>query len=88
LRLAPGFLPSAARGANAERFAGLIEEARKNQMQVVIAEASLFNDQTVARMGAALGAPVGDVALVNISSELIAINPDIACVRPGVAHAT
>ena len=49
---------------------------------------ALFNDQTVARMGAALGAPVGDVALVNISPELIAINPDIAYMRPGVAHAT
>jgi hypothetical protein len=49
----------------------------------------LFNDQVAARLGALVGAPVPDVALVTVCAELIAANNDpsvLGHIRSGVAH--
>lgn len=46
----------------------------------------IINDQIVARLGTALGAPVGSPALIEIAPELIEIEPNLAHIAPGVAH--
>jgi hypothetical protein len=47
---------------------------------------AIVNDQIVAHLGAAMGAPTGEVALVEIPAELIAIEPQLRHITPGVAH--
>ena len=44
------------------------------------------NDQIVARLGLAMGAPVSRVALIDVLPELIAAQPEMSHVRPGLAH--
>lgn len=44
------------------------------------------NDQIVGRLGRAMGAPVGEVALVEVPQELVAIEPEMTHVTPGLAH--
>jgi hypothetical protein len=50
----------------------------------------VFNDQVAARLGALLNAPVPEVALVEVSAELIAANPgkkeQMGHMLPGPAH--
>jgi len=43
-------------------------------------------EQVVARLGQTMGAPVGDVALIEVPSELPQIEPELADVPPGVVH--
>lgn len=49
---------------------------------------AIFNDQVIARLGALLGAPVGQVSIVDLSRELIELNPQISYMKPGFCHAT
>jgi hypothetical protein len=46
----------------------------------------IFNDQVAARLGALIGAPVPVVTLIDIPNELIAHNPQMSHILPGVAH--
>ena len=46
----------------------------------------LVNDQVVARLGALVSAPVPHVALVNVPAELLAAQPEMAHMSPGIAH--
>lgn len=46
----------------------------------------IVNDQIVARLGIALAAPVGLPKLVEVSSELIEIEPRLSHFLPGIAH--
>lgn len=48
----------------------------------------IVNDQVVARLGEALGAPVAPAALVTISEELIAAEPELGHMPAGVCHGT
>jgi len=48
----------------------------------------IINDQTVARLGIELGAPVGEPQIVEIPAELVAIEPQLKDIRPGTAHGT
>lgn len=48
----------------------------------------IVNDQVVARLGEALGAPVAPAALVTISDELIAAEPELGHMPAGVCHGT
>jgi hypothetical protein len=59
------------------------EQARAHLRRVPRA---MFTDQVVGRLGAQMEAPVGRVVLVEIPAELIAIEPRLAHVLPGVAH--
>lgn len=47
---------------------------------------AMFTDQVVGRLGAAMGAPVGRVVLVKIPTAFIATEPNLAHLRPGIAH--
>jgi len=48
---------------------------------------SVFNEQVIGRLGTALGVPVCEVSLVNISRELIERNkPAMDHIAPGLAH--
>lgn len=44
------------------------------------------NEQIVGLLGRALGAPVGEVALVDVPAELIALQPEMQHLSPGIAH--
>ncbi len=48
----------------------------------------IVNDHIVGRLGAGLGAPVGDVALVDLPTTLIKAEPNLQHMSPGVSHAT
>lgn len=48
----------------------------------------IVNDQIVARIGQALGAPVGEPSIIDISMELIEVNPNLSHISPGTAHGT
>lgn len=47
---------------------------------------ALVAEHVVGRLGRTLGAPIPDVALVNVPSQLISIEPSIAHLSPGLAH--
>ena len=44
------------------------------------------NEQVVARIGKAMGAPVSDVALVEVSQQFIDINPSMSHMMAGICH--
>jgi len=46
----------------------------------------IVNEQIVGRLGARLGAPVGEVRFVDVPDELIAAEPDLAHLSTGIAH--
>lgn len=48
----------------------------------------IVNDQITARLGFAIGAPVGEPKIVEVSAELIAIEPRLSHIPSGTAHAT
>jgi hypothetical protein len=48
----------------------------------------IVNDQITARLGFAIGAPVGEPKIVEISAELIAIELNLSHIPSGIAHAT
>jgi hypothetical protein len=48
----------------------------------------IVNDQIVARLGVLLQAPVGKPRLIEISKELIEIEPRLSHMPPGAAHGT
>ncbi len=48
----------------------------------------IVNDQVVARLGMAIGAPVGEPCIVEISEELITEDSRFSYLTPGMAHAT
>jgi hypothetical protein len=43
----------------------------------------IFNDQVVARLGTAMGAPVGSPKLVDVPVDLIHLQPEMAPCRQG-----
>lgn len=47
----------------------------------------IVNDQVIGRLGSAIGAPVGDVALVYIPDALVAAEPAMSDIKPGISHA-
>ncbi len=46
----------------------------------------IINDQIVSRLGKALGAPVAEPHIVEVSSELIDLDPTFSYFKPGTAH--
>jgi hypothetical protein len=48
----------------------------------------IVNDQIVARIGQTLGAPVGEPSIIDISRELIEVNPNLSHISSGTAHGT
>jgi hypothetical protein len=48
----------------------------------------IVNDQIVARIGQALGASVGEPSIIEVSRELIEVNPNLSHISPGTAHGT
>jgi hypothetical protein len=48
----------------------------------------IVNDQVVARLGIALGAPVGTPRLIEVSAELIELDRRLEQFSPGLAHGT
>ena len=48
----------------------------------------IINEQIVSRLGLAMGAPVGKPQIVEISSELLELDPEFSFLAPGKAHAT
>jgi hypothetical protein len=48
----------------------------------------IINDQVVARLGMAIGAPVGEPKIVEIPTELVAREPNLSEIAPGKAHGT
>jgi hypothetical protein len=48
----------------------------------------IINDQIVARLGMAIGAPVGEPKIVEIPTELVAIETHLSDISPGKAHGT
>lgn len=48
----------------------------------------IVNDQITAKLGFAIGAPVGEPKIVEVSAELIAIEPRLSHIPLGTAHAT
>jgi hypothetical protein len=48
----------------------------------------IINDQVVARLGMALGAPVGIPRLIEVSAELIELDRRLKLFSPGLAHGT
>jgi hypothetical protein len=52
------------------------------------AQHKAVSDQIVARLGGLMNAPVAKPKLVNISAELIEIEPRLSHFQPGLAHAT
>ncbi|MBD1862334.1 MULTISPECIES: HipA family kinase [Trichocoleus] len=48
----------------------------------------IVNDQIVARLGVAMGAPVGEPKIVEISPDLLELYPQYDFLKPGTAHAT
>ena len=48
----------------------------------------IINDQVVAKLGQAMKAPVGEPCLVEISQDLLDLDPKFSYLAAGVAHAT
>lgn len=48
----------------------------------------IINEQIVARLGKIMGAPVAEARIVEISSDLIEIEPQFDYLTPGTAHGT
>ena len=48
----------------------------------------IINDRVVAKLGQAMNAPVGEPYLIEISQDLIEINPDFSYLATGIAHGT
>jgi hypothetical protein len=46
----------------------------------------VITEQVIALLGMALGAPVGEPILVDVPAELIAAEPALAFLQPGIAH--
>lgn len=46
----------------------------------------VITDQVVGRVGNGVGAPVPEIALILVPAELIAANPDMQHMTPGIAH--
>jgi hypothetical protein len=46
----------------------------------------VVNEQVVGHLGKIIGAPVGDVRIVEVPRELIAINGEMSHMQPGVSH--
>lgn len=49
---------------------------------------AIVNEQVIAQIGLALGAPVGQPALIDVPAELIAAEPAMQHMLPGVSHGT
>ena len=49
---------------------------------------AIVNEHVVGSLGQALDAPVGKIALVQVSAELITVEPKLGHIRPGLAHGT
>lgn len=49
---------------------------------------ALFNDQVVGRLASLIGAPVPPVSIVALSADLIAIEPRLQHMPPGLCHAS
>src|SRR4051794_7290268 len=47
---------------------------------------AVVNEHVVARLGHALGAPVGEPAFVDVPAELIALESELRHIPPGIAH--
>ena len=66
-------------------------ECEDDQLYVVKgiqAGRQIINDQIVARLGVALGAPVGTPRLIKVSAELIELDRRLQLFSPGLAHGT
>ena len=48
----------------------------------------IINDRVVAKLGQAMNAPVGEPYLIEISQDLIELNPDFSYLATGIAHGT
>jgi hypothetical protein len=48
----------------------------------------IINDRVAAKLGQAMNAPVGEPYLIEISQDLIEINPDFSYLATGIAHGT
>jgi hypothetical protein len=48
----------------------------------------IINDQVVARLGQVMNAPVGEPCLVEISQDLLDLEPEFSYLATGIAHAT
>ncbi len=46
----------------------------------------ICNEQIVGRLGQQLGAPIPELALVEVTQQLIAIEPELSHLQPGVCH--
>jgi hypothetical protein len=64
------------------------EDGREYFVKGQQAGRQIVNDQIVARIGQALGAPVGEPSIIDISRELIEVNPNLSHISPGTAHGT
>lgn len=64
------------------------EDGREYFVKGKQAGRQIVNDQIVACIGQALGAPVGEPRIIDISRELIEVNPNLSHVSPGTAHGT
>ena len=64
------------------------EDGREYFVKGQQAGRQIVNDQIIARIGQALGAPVGEPRIIDISSELIDINSSLSHISPGTAHGT
>ena len=78
------------RGWNSAARPVLVRGIDKNEYVIKGQQAGrqTINDQVVARLGVAIGAPVGKPQLVEISAELIAEDPKFDYLTPGIAHGT
>lgn len=70
--------PVLARGIDKYEY---VVKGRQAGRQIIV-------DQVVARLGWAMGAPVGKPQIVEISQELIESSPEFSFLAPGKAHAT
>lgn len=48
----------------------------------------IISDQIVSRLGVAIGAPIGKPQIVELSSEILELEPEFSFLAPGKAHAT
>jgi hypothetical protein len=62
-----------------------VVKALRNDAQI---GQSIFNDHVAGFLGAALGAPIPEVALIEVPAELVNINPEMCQMVPGTAHAS
>jgi hypothetical protein len=64
------------------------DDSREYVVKGLQAGRMVANDQIVARIGCIADAPVGVPAMVNVSAELIAAEPEMQHMSPGVGHGT